>query len=146
MKKAVFLLLACSLSLISMAQIRKIPAQVTEAFKEKYPQASNVEWKDKVSGFTASFENDGINYEAKFNNRGEWQSTEQQIEQDEIPETVKEGFEKSKYSEWDIKEIHRIELPGEIFQYRVQVEKSEVRKKNLLFNSGGRLLKDRITI
>ena len=31
---------------VTHAQIRKIPAEVTEAFKEKYPNTKNVEWKD----------------------------------------------------------------------------------------------------
>ena len=43
------------------AQIRKIPAEVTNAFAEKYGGAKNVEWKDNLSVFVAGFEQDGEN-------------------------------------------------------------------------------------
>jgi hypothetical protein len=138
--------MAVSLAIVVNGQIRKVPASVTEAFKEKYPNATNVEWKDKVTSFAASFEEEGKQYEAKFNSKGEWQETEEMINEEEMPETVKEGLEKSKYSEWEIIKVRRIELPGDVVQFKVQVEKSEIQKKNLLFSSEGKLLKDNITI
>ena len=146
MKKVLFLLLAVSLAIVTNGQIRKIPASVTEAFKEKYPHAIKVEWKDKVTSFAAGFEDDGKQYEARFNSKGEWQETEEQISEEEIPETVKDGLEKSKYSEWEISKVRRIEMPGDVVQFKVQVEKSDIQKKNLLFSSDGKLLKDNITI
>lgn len=146
MKKILFLLLGFGLAIVANGQIRKIPASVTEAFKEKYPDATKVEWKDKVTSFAASFEEDGKQYEARFNSKGEWQETEEQISEEEIPETVKDGLEKSKYSEWEITKVRRIELPGDTVQFKVQVEKSEIQKKNLLFSSDGKLLKENITI
>ena len=35
----------------SYAQIRSVPAQVTEALRSKYPASSNVAWKDKLHLF-----------------------------------------------------------------------------------------------
>ena len=146
MKKVVVLLLAIGLAIVSNGQVRKIPASVTEAFKEKYPQATSIEWKDKVTSFAASFQDNGKQYEARFNSKGEWQETEVMINEEEMPETVKEGLDKSKYSEWEIIKVRRIELPGDIVQYKVLVEKCEIQPKNLLFSSVGKLLKDNITI
>ena len=128
------------------AQVRKIPSEVTEAFKEKYPSATHVEWRDKLKHFSASFELNDEKMEARFDSDGEWLNTEQQIEEDDLPEEVTEGFDKSKYAEWTIDKVYKIELPENIFQYRVQVQKNDVQKKNLLFSSEGRLLKDRITL
>ena len=130
----------------SFSQVRKIPAEVTEAFKQKYPAATNVEWRDKLSNFSAVFESDNEQYEARFNSKGEWQLTENEIEESDLPEAVKDGFDKSKYADWEIGKIHKIELPDGSFRYRVEAVKSDVRKKNLSFNSEGRLIKDRITI
>lgn len=146
MKKVLFLLLGFGLAIVANGQIRKIPASVTEAFKEKYPHATKVEWKDKVTSFAASFEEDDKQYEARFNSKGEWQETEEQIDEEEIPETVKDGLEKSKYAEWEIRKVRRIELPDDAVQYKVQVEKNDIQRKNLLFSSDGKLLKDNITI
>ncbi|MBC7828190.1 MAG: PepSY-like domain-containing protein [Chitinophagaceae bacterium] len=130
----------------SFAQVRKIPSEVTEAFKQKYPTATNVEWRDKLSNFSAAFESDNEHYQARFNSKGEWQLTENEIEEGDLPEEVKEGYDKSKFADWEIGKIHKIELSDGAFQYRIEAVKNDVRKKNLYFNSEGRLVKDRITI
>jgi hypothetical protein len=130
----------------SFAQVRKIPSEVTEAFKQKYPDATNVEWRDKLSNFSAIFESDNQQYQARFNSKGEWQLTEYEIEESDLPEEVKDGFDKSKYADWEIGTIYKIELSDGTFQYRIETIKNDVRKKNLYFNSEGRLVKDRITI
>ncbi|GAC1451177.1 MAG: hypothetical protein NVSMB7_13730 [Chitinophagaceae bacterium] len=41
-------------------QLRKVPAEVTEAFKAKYPDTKNAEWKDKLTGFQVNYEMGGI--------------------------------------------------------------------------------------
>lgn len=130
----------------SFAQVRKIPAEVTEAFKQKYPTAINVEWRDRLSNFSAVFESDNAYYEARFNSKGEWQLTENEIEESDLPDEVKDGYDKSKYADWEIGKVHKIELSDGSFQYRIESIKNDVRKKNLYFNSQGRLVKDRITI
>jgi len=130
----------------SFAQIRKIPAEVTEGLKEKYPMASNVEWRDKIRGFTVTFDLNDEKYLAHFTNEGIWESTETEISEQDIPEEVKASFEKSKYADWETGLIQKIELPESKIQYRVQVVKSELRKKNLYFSSEGKLLKDKMTI
>ena len=128
------------------AQIRKIPPEVTEALKSKYPEAGAVTWKDRFSAFYASFELKGEKYEARFSSRGEWQSTENEITRENLPAEVKDGLDKSKYADWKLRSVYNIELPGNRIQYRIQVSKSDLQKKNLLFNHEGRLLKDNITL
>jgi Putative beta-lactamase-inhibitor-like, PepSY-like len=130
----------------SFAQMRKIPSEVTEAFKQKYPDATNVEWRDKLSNFTAVFESDHQQYEAKFSSKGQWQLTENEIDDDELPEVVKDSYDKSKYAEWEIRKVQRIEFSDGGVQYRIESIKNDVVKKNLYFNNEGRLLKDKITI
>ena len=130
----------------SFGQVRKIPSEVTEAFKQKYPDATNVEWRDKLSNFSAIFESDNQHYQARFNSKGEWQLTEYEIEESDLPEEVKDGFDKSKYADWEIGAIYKIEFSDGTHQYRIETIKNDVRKKNLYFNSEGRLVKDRITI
>ena len=149
MKKMFFvtvLLSAVGFTQIVNAQIRKIPAEVTNAFSEKYDNAKNVEWKDNLTAFVASFERKGDKYEAKFNKKGEWQSTEKELEISDLPRKVNDGFEKSKYSEWEVKSVYEIELPDDVMQYQVHVAKSDIQQKNLLFNDKGKLLKDNLTL
>jgi len=144
---AFLILILASFAIVpSFAQIRKIPSEVTEALKQKYPDAENVSWKDKLSVFAASFEMDNEKYEARFNDKGEWKSTEKEISEADLPGDVKDGFEKSKYADWELKNTFLIELPGNETQYRIQVAKNDIQKKNLLFNNDGQLLKDNITL
>jgi hypothetical protein len=130
----------------TQAQIRKIPATVTDSFKEKYPDATGVEWRDKVSVFSAVFSKDGINYEAKYNSKGEWLNTENELAVDNLPVVIKEGFEKSKYADWEMEKAYQIQLPDNNTNYRLHVAKTDIQKKNLLYSSTGRLLKDKVTL
>ncbi len=130
----------------SHAQLRKVPAAVTDAFKAKYPNSNAVEWKDKLKVFQANFEMKDEDYQARFNSKGEWQETEKNIEQDKLPSAVTDGFSKSKFSEWEVKEVSYIEKKDGSTLYRILVKKNDFEKKYLFFNESGKLVKDSITI
>lgn len=148
MKKilALMIVLSTGFAFATHAQVRKIPAAVTNAFSEKYNEAKNVEWKDKLSSFSVIFEIDEEQFEAKFNKKGEWQSTEKEIAMDDLSDKVKDGFEKSKYADWEVRGIYQIELPDNKMQFRIRVAKSDIQQKNLLFSEKGKLLKDNLTL
>lgn len=129
------------------AQLRKIPAEVTEAFKEKYPAAKNAEWKDKLSYFQVGYQVGDSSYVARFSSKGEWQQTEKEITEDALPAAVKDGYGKSKYTtDWELKSVTRIESSSNGIQYRLFVRKSGVEKKYLYFDTDGKLIKDTITL
>jgi len=147
MKKILAVIIAAGLMFTAVnAQLRKVPAEVTEAFKAKYPNTKNVEWKDKLTGFQVSYEMEGGQYLSKFGNQGEWQQTEKIITEDSLPAPVKDGYGKSKYTDWELKEVSRIENKDNSIQYRLLVRKSGVEKKYLYFDTDGKLVKDAITI
>src|SRR5690349_18975102 len=70
------------------AQIRKIPSSATDNFKTKYPSDENVEWKDKISHFSALFTIDNKSYEAHFDNDGNWKESIVKLEDSEVPAEV----------------------------------------------------------
>ena len=140
-KTILSLVLGLFLAFQSNAQLRKIPAPVTEAFKTKYTAATNVEWKDRITSYSAVFEMDGKRHEAYFDDDGSWKHTVTGIEESEIPTEVNEGLDKSKYAEWEFDKAEKIERDGGT-DYRLIVKKGEIRKKSLLFGSDGRLKKD----
>lgn len=151
MKKSIALFMTIVMLVVAQntlfAQLRKVPAAVTEAFKKKYPNAQEVEWKDKVTVFVAEFKEGGTEYEARFTSKGEWKSTENEIAVSDLPGAVNDGFKKSKYAEnWTIEDAHKIAVPGEKVEYRLHIKKNDVQLKNLLFSSDGRLVKDNITL
>ena len=142
---ATFFLFLLSAS-VSYAQIRKIPAEVTQSLKDKYPMATEIEWKDKIRGFTATFILNEEKHVANFTNEAIWESTETDIQESELPEVVRDSYGKSKYSDWEIGGVQKIELPEEKIQYRILVIKSEFRRKNLYYSPEGKLLKDKVTL
>jgi hypothetical protein len=139
----IFSFTVCSTN--SSAQIRKIPADVTDAFTAKFPNAKSVEWRDKLTGFSASFNEGDTAYVASFDNGGNWQSTEHGIEQEALPGAVQDGFEKSRFADWNVNNITYIDTPDGV-NYRIEVGKGDIKKRNLYFNAKGRLMKDKLTL
>ncbi len=140
------LLLILLISGFAEAQIRKIPAAVTEAFKARYPHAEKVAWKDEITSFEARFTLNGFAMTADFNSKGEWQNSEKKIKFTDLPAAVNDGFKKSKYADWETTNIVEIDKNSESLQYRIEVKKSAVQKKYLFFDTNGRLIRDAITI
>jgi len=151
MKKAVVWVLGALLSITVttndvQAQIRKVPAAVTDAFKAKYPSADEVEYKDRLSFFLIDFEMDDVSYQARFSSKGEWMQTEKAIDEEDLPAAVQDGFEKSKYSDWEITETAEVEYSDEHIEYKISIKRSSIEKKYLFFNEKGKLLRDLITL
>jgi len=149
MKKGFLLFLfSIALAVISnqtFSQIRKIPSSATENLKQKYPNADKVEWKDGLSHFTAKFQLDGKDYEAHFDNDGNWKESLTKIDESDLPTAVRDGHAKSKYSDWSIDKVEKMESADKV-QYRLQVKKGDLKKKVLYYTSEGKLTKDNITL
>lgn len=128
------------------AQIRKIPSVVTDAFKYKYRNAESVEWKDKLSHFLVNFHLEGKKYEATFRNDGTWTGSQKEIERDELPQDVTDGWDKSKYADWEVDSYYELIYPDDRREYRMVVRKSDLNKRDLTFSGKGRLLKDKLTL
>jgi hypothetical protein len=135
------------MSLSAGAQLRKLPSDVTDSFNVRFPGANKVEWKDKITVWQADFIFNNATEQAKFNSKGQWQSTEKTIKQEDLPAIVKDGLSKSKYAvDWKVESVYERSLPGGIIQYHIEVYKSDIQRKNLLFSDAGRMLKDASTL
>ena len=147
MKRLLFVLVASFAIQMAVAQIRKIPSEVTNAFAAKYPEAKDVEWKDNMSNFSARFMSaNSTKCEASFNGKGKWQSTEEILQETALPAEVKDGFSKSKYSDREVTEVVKIQKNEGETRYRLLVKKNNVEKKYLYFNEGGKLVKESVTL
>ena len=151
MKKTLFVLLAFVALFAgerASAQFRSIPGIVTDSFKIKYPAATDVNWSDKISAFQATFRQNGESFTTRYTKDGHWMYSTKRLAKDAIPAPVKDGLSKSKYAgaEWEIRIVTESYLPGNVTQYTIQVAKSDLQKKNLLFSSEGQLLKDNATL
>jgi len=145
MKKIIFLLLLLTGFAYGnlYAQIRKVPANVTDSFKAKYPDAQKVEWKAEISDYKVSFVLNGREMETEYSSKGVWKETDTKMKFDSVPQAVKDGFKKSKFSDWTPGSVTYIEEKGKQSEYKVYAEKSSlVQKKYLYFNEQGQLLRD----
>ena len=145
-KTVVLIIVIFAVSITSFAQIRKIPAEVTAAFTKQYAAAADVTYKDNLKSFNVHFTLNGAKMIAKYGSKGEWKETERVIDLETLPAAVKEGFEKSKYFDWQTAEAVVIQHPSGTEQYRLKVEKNELQKKYLFYTKSGRLIRDAITI
>lgn len=142
----------CGFALKGNAQIREIPEAVKNAFQKQYPQASQVQYDDKLIFVLVHFYpgqelpfSDSL-HTAKYSSKGIWQLTDTPMPYDELPQAVKDGFEKSKYTRWQRDHTYKVFLPGRQLRYKIQVEKNILQKKNLYFEQDGRLISDNITL
>jgi Putative beta-lactamase-inhibitor-like, PepSY-like len=149
MKKLLFIAVLAGFTVTSStvnAQIRKVPARVTNAFKAKYPLAKNVEWRDKITSLQANFYMEGNKYEAKFNRNGHWKKTEVTVSEYNLPLAVREGMQKSKYRSWKVNSAYVLYSADGKTHYHIVADKNYLTKKVLVFNKRGQLLSDYTTI
>ena len=59
------------------------------AFAEKYPNATQVEWKQEEKGWEVVFKIGGVQHEADYDLAGDWIKTEHRILEADIPEMIK---------------------------------------------------------
>ena len=132
-------------SFTANAQLGSIPSAVTDSFKARFPNAVKVVWKDKITNYMANFSLDNADQEARFNRKGEWQSTEKVMKQADLPANVKDGLDKSQYYDLQVEDVFIRYIPGNPgykTQYHIVVSGGGMGKKNLLFSDEGRLIKD----
>ena len=147
MRQAFVVLSALFFAIPSFSQVRKIPAAVTDAFANQYPDASNVKYEDYIITVHVHFNTDTGKMTAKYNSDGNWKETERGWVYDSLSADVKDGFKKSKYAvDWQVKETAIIYAPGNETRYRIKVEKSDLQKKYLFFDTKGRLVREALTI
>lgn len=146
MKTKWFFVLLMVVTVSAKAQFRNIPAVVTDSFKARYANASHVTWKDKLSSFQADFKQGQDDVKANFTSKGEWLKSEKKFSFDKLSQDIKDGFRKSKYADWPVKEVTELEDAKEGKQLRITVKKGDVSKRYLYFSPSGQLLSDSMTL
>jgi hypothetical protein len=131
---------------IAFSQIREIPKAVEETFANQYKGASGIDFKDQLVRVDVSFELDGEKMLASYTNKGLWKETQKEWSYDQLPQEVKDGFNKSKYADREVEDVIVLYLPGGIEQYRIKAKKNGVEKKYVYFNPKGRLLREAVTL
>jgi hypothetical protein len=145
MKKLICVVMAIAFIVVAKpvkAQFRDIPAAVTTAMKQKYPNATDISWDDKVTYFQSKFLLDGKRQEARFKKDGTWEVTEKAILFDELPTPVQESFNASEYKKWTLRTVAELENSQGGKEYRVYVRNNTVQRKYLYYSQDGKFLRD----
>lgn len=132
----------------------KVPAQIEAAFKQKFPDASNVSWESRSGGYmVASFTSNNETQKAWFDNNGTWNMTEKEIPFHAIPQAVRDGFNATEYSKapWvlDDDEVDVLYREGAETLYVIEVEKKEngvETEMELYFTEDGLLVKEIVDV
>jgi len=130
------------MSVWCLGQSKPTPAEVTNTFSKMFPDASDVQWRDKITNFSAFFNVKGTRCEAKFTPAGSWISTEKAIQWDSLPPLVTDSLKSCKYGDWKATSAYILQLSGGTTQYHLIVTKSDRGRKILFFNPNGQLLAD----
>lgn len=123
------------------AQFVEVPTVVIKAFDQKFPDAKEVNWQHNIGKPEVKFKNDNKDYWARFTNKGVWETSEIKITMEELPAEVQDGFHKSKYTDWPVKEVKKVEKPDGV-TYKIGLSKGSLNSKTLIFSDKGKLLKD----
>jgi hypothetical protein len=130
------------INLFCMGQARPTPTGVTSNFNKMFPEASDVQWKDKIDNFAAFFNIRGVRCEAKFTPTGSWICTEEAIQLDSLPPMVTDSLKSCKYADWKGLSAYILRLSDGMTQYHVVVTKNDLGRKILFFSPNGQLLAD----
>jgi hypothetical protein len=146
MKKLFVIIPLLFIAFILNAQSSRIPEIVKETFENQYPKADVQEYDDLLVKVVVKFTLDSAEMKATYSNKGVWKGTDKEIPYSTVPAEIKDGFNKSKYADWNVREATQLYLPGGSTQYRLRVKKNDLQLKYLFFNTNGRLLRTSITI
>ena len=128
------------------AQVTSVPELAKENFFKQYPDAKNIQWQNDVVNVNVRFEQDSNSLNAEYNNKGIWKWTLKEWTFDKLTEEIKEGFSKSKFASRQVLDVKVLYLPGYVIQYRLKVEKNDIERKFLFFNTDGRLVRTTVAL
>lgn len=122
------------------AQAVAAPPGVTSSFAKMFPGVSNVQWRNKMTNFSAWFNDNGAKCEAKFTPAGQWISTEESIQWDSLPTLVRDSLRSCKYADWKGTSAYVLRSSDGMTQYHIVVVKDDLERKLLFFGQNGHLL------
>ena len=133
--------LICHATTAQKISADKVPAAAVNAFKAKFPDASNVKWEiEKKDVYEVNFTAGKVKKAAQFDKSGVWQKTETEIEVSQLPKTVSEAFAKS-YPGYKIKEVEQVSSSTYTEAYELEIVKG-AEKKEVLLSPDGKLIKE----
>lgn len=114
--------------------------QVLNTFENMYPNATKIDWEQKLDYSVADFRENGREVEVWIDATGTWVMTETDLLYEDLPAAVKSGFEASEYASWKRDDVDKLERLNMDVVYVIEVEQSG-KDLDLYFDEEGTLLK-----
>ena len=132
---------------------QKVSEVVVKSFERKYPDAENVMWENKAPYWVAHFDRPATKAVAAdprtnstwFDNNGNWQMSEHDIDYAALPQAIRDAFEASRYATWEKDDVQSLERDGVIELYMIEVESDNGKEEiemELYFTAEGILTKE----
>lgn len=141
MKKIILIAGSLLYSAIAFAQdiqTAEVPSVVLNTFKQKFPKATDVEWKLKDQLYNVEFEIGRIDHEAWLTTTGIIVKHKQDIEASELPKEVSAVINRN-YKGYRIDDVEKIEA-GEKLLYKAEL-KTMVKEEEVTFDQNGKLVR-----
>lgn len=116
----------------------KVPSLVINAFQQRYPQATDMEWEKDGSLYSVEFEVLKVDHELCIDEKGNIVKHKQEISQNELPFAIKKTLE-IRYSNAQIDDIDKIDDGSNVY-YIIEFEKWSG-DKHIQMNADGTLVK-----
>ncbi|HSY61454.1 MAG TPA: PepSY-like domain-containing protein [Cytophaga sp.] len=141
MKHVSILFLLLSASCVSAQDIpqQNVPAVVVNAFQQKFPQQSTVEWEFKKGLYEAEFEIKNLEHNVYLDSTGKIIRYKKEINANALPAAVNTSIQKN-FNGYKIENIKRIEETTGII-YKVELEKGKDERK-VMFSVDGKILEN----
>jgi hypothetical protein len=113
----------CQATFAQKISADKVPAAAKDAFKAKFPQATDASWEIEMKDvYEVNFHNGKLKQAAQFAKDGKWQVTEVEVETTQVPKAVMDAFTKA-YPGYKVKEVERLETPTQKEVYELEIIK-----------------------
>ncbi len=130
------MLLICSLKSFSQKMKEsEVPAAVKTSFGKLFP-GSSAKWEKEDGNYEAGFKKEGKTISATFQTDGTFMESETTIKETDLPPAVI-NYLQANYTNKKIKESAKITNATGVITYEAEVD-----KKDLIFDSNGKFLKE----
>lgn len=145
LKAILILVLFSGIIGVAKAQVVNIPAAAKEHFLKTYSSAQSADWSNNVSNYTVRFKNGGADMRAHYRLDGTWNFTETLLTTSDIPKSVKSSYDKSRFSDWEIVSVAKVDNDNKQHLYRIEAKKG-IAKEFVFYDKKGKEIKTSATL
>lgn len=118
-----------------------VSAVLDKSLAQKFPSAKNINWQAEDTYYNATFTDYDLKTSAWFEPSGTWVMTETDITLQQLPDAIKIAFNGSKYAQWKVDDVEKLERAGLETVYVLELEQNGV-DCDLYYNAEGILIRE----